>query len=142
MTISQAIEKLGRLDLAQALEKVLGQTEEQYEDLNRSQLLQGKLNDGSDLTPPYSVMWSEVRERHGLQIDHVDLKFTGNFYKGFTMKMEGETLQLGSDVEYEGSLSARYSEKIYGLSEENADTYRELIRPLVIAEVKAQYNNG
>lgn len=142
MTISQAIDKLGRLDLTLALEKAFNQTEDQYEDLNRSQLAQGKLNDGSDLTPPYSVMYSEVRERAGLQIDHVDLKFTGNFYKGFTMKMEGETLQLGSDVEYEGSLSARYSERIYGLSEENADIFREVLRPVVMAEIKQQYYNG
>lgn len=140
MTITQALEKLEKLDPQSALEKAVNETITQYEDLNRSQLIDGKLRTGADLMPPYSILYSEVRERAGLQIDHVDLKFSGAFYKGFTAEVQNETIKLGSDVEYEEKLTQRYSKDIWALTDENMNKYRQLVKPLILAESKAQFN--
>jgi len=139
MTITQAIERLGRVDPKTALVHAVEATVQKYEDLNRDQLVVGKTKTGIQLSPPYSAAYVKVRNKKGLQTDHVDLKNTGQFYAGFTAEVSGNRINLSSSVDYEKYLSSRYTENIYGLTNENMIKYRAIVAPIILAEVKVQF---
>lgn len=142
MTITTAIERLGRIgnSVDVVIDKALKATEQDYIALNESQMAKGKLNDGSDIIPtPYSPGYAKRRQKAGLQTGFIDLRFTGAFYKGFTVQRDLMKLNLGSNVAYEKYISGRYTEKIYGLTPENMVKYREIIQPLILGELKAAF---
>jgi hypothetical protein len=142
MTITNAIEKLQKLDPEFALIRAIDQTNEQYEDLQRSQLAAGITKDGATIEPyPYSRAYAKKRQKAGLQIAHIDLKFTGEYYKNMTMNVDNNVIRLGSNVDYEGAISKRYDgAEIYGLTDENMAKYRAIVKPIIVADMKAQYN--
>ena len=143
MTITETIERIGRIDLHIAMIRSIDQTKEQYEDLLRSQLAAGKTKDGGTIEPyPYSAKYAKQREKEGLQTDFIDLKRTGKYYKNMTATIDGTVLRLGSDVDYEQFISKRYDGpgELYGLTDENMGKYRAIVQPVILADVKAQYH--
>jgi hypothetical protein len=142
-TITQMIERLERVNPQTALVAAVNQTKEQYEDLLRSQLAAGKTKDGANIEPaPYSKAYGKLRQKEGLQIAFIDLKRKGNYYAGMTAEVEGTKIKLWSTVSYEQFISKRYDGpgELYGLTESNMEKYREIVRPVLQAEAKAQYN--
>ena len=139
MGITEVIERLQRLDLEEALSEAVEYTKEEYADLNREQWKEGITSMGADMMPPYSPGYARVRRREGLQTDHIDLNRTGALYGGYTIDQEGSIMHLSSDVDYEKYVSGRYGDKIYGLTDESMEKYREVVRPVLMASVKEQF---
>ncbi len=141
MTIKQTIERLQRIQIEPALAEAINRTKADYIALNESQLAAGITRDTANIEPyPYSAAYAKKRQKAGLQTDHIDLNFTGTYYKEFTAKISGTKLELGSEVSYEPFISKRYNPlEIYGLTEENMDKYRAIVRPIVQGLVKAQF---
>lgn len=140
LTIRTAIEKLQKIDVYSALVTAVEATKDQYAELNKEQMAEGRLSNSGEITPPYSAQYAAQRRKMNLQTDHVDLKRTGAFYGGYTASVSGTKIDLGSTVSYEKYLSGRYSEKIFGLTNENMAKYRAIVQPLIMISVKEQFH--
>lgn len=138
MTVSQAIEYLGRINLGNAVQQAVRDTAADYAKLNEDQWKEGVNSDASPLDPlQYSPGYKKVREREGLQTAHVDFKRTGAFYKGFSVALNNfKEVVLTSDVEYEKYLTKRYGARIWGLTPENIAKYREIVRPRLLELIR------
>lgn len=143
MTITRAIERIGRIDLHIAVLNAVDRTINQYEDLQRDQLSKGITRDGANIEPaPYSTKYAKQRRKEGLQTAFIDLKRTGEYYGKMTATVDGTVLRLSSDVDYEQFISKRYNGplELYGLTEDNMQKYKAIVIPLIVEGVKAQYN--
>lgn len=139
MTISEAIEKLERLNLDVIVRAAISETAEEYAELNREQWAEGRASDGGSITPStYTPEYEKTKSKEGLQTAFVDLYRTGGFYRGYTLQPDNQKILLSSDVDYEKYISKKYGPEIYGLTPENIDRYREIVRPVIMELVKQQ----
>jgi len=118
--------RLQRLNLEQVTEEAIQETAEDYLELNREQLYQGKTSMGQELLPTYrsevyAQMKNDMNPAPGLGIP--DLKLTGAFYQGLSLEIQAGQIQEESDVEYAGKLFEKYDD-IVGLDEVKLDEYR------------------
>lgn len=123
MTAATAIQRLKGLDIELVIVEAIEETKADYADLNKAQFQAGQLNDGTDITPPYSASYARVRRREGLQTDHVDLYRTGRLYEQVAVSLDNDVIRSGSEVSYEKYLTGRYSVKLWGLDVENTRQY-------------------
>lgn len=104
--------------------------------------------DGNDkpIRPPYSDRWKKVRQKVGLPIDRVTLKFTGDFHNSLYVEYgrAGDTrggFKVYASDEKAKYLISRYGKQILKLSDENL---KELlwtrIRPSLAKKLKKRYN--
>lgn len=141
MTLTQAKQKLLRLDPQTALNSAIEQTKEQYIALNESQWAEGKLDNSADIIPtPYSQPYAKKRRTKGLQTAFIDLKYSGALYNGYEIEIVDGKMILKSSVAYEKYVTGRYGVMIWGLTPENMAKYRAIVKPLVLAATKAQWN--
>lgn len=138
MTISAAIEKLSKLDLESALIQTIDETKEDFADLNRAQWAVGQLADGGVIGPPYTKGYAARKSSAGLLADTVNLKMTGAFYQGYGIVIDNDILRLGSEVDYEPYITARYG-NIWGLTEENLEKYKEIFAPIFFKYLQEQW---
>jgi len=95
-------------------------------ELNREQLLKGKRADSQDIKPDYAEGYKKVRKRKGLQVGHVDLKFTGKYHKSYKVSIKNERAYVGSDYHTDGG---KYKFNIEGLTVENEKKILDKIIP-------------
>ncbi|GAB2582461.1 hypothetical protein [Spirosoma areae] len=115
------------------IEQLVAQTIDAHDDdiveLNLAQLAAGKTAEGSDIRPFYKPQTIRLRQKEGLQTDHVDLKRKGGFYKGtFARRTTGGTEVSSRDPKAQ-FLQGRYSVDIFGLSVASREQLSERMRP-------------
>jgi hypothetical protein len=114
---------------------IVNQNRRLIEDANRERLADGKLSDGTSIinnrsgestfgTNRYSKYWAEKRQNRGRQVEYVDLKYTGNFYKSIKYKKTedgGKIISTDSDQKKLNDIDDRYGDKVLGLTENELD---------------------
>ena len=86
---------------------------------------EGVLSDGSFL-PDYSETSVNV---YGKSAGHITLKDTGEFYQSFIVKVNTAGIMIvANDVKDDTVLSDRYGIDILGLTEENLQVIREMLK--------------
>ena len=86
---------------------------------------EGILSDGSYL-PDYSETSVNV---YGKSAGHITLKDTGEFYQSFVVKVNNTGIMIvANDVKDDTVLSDRYGIDILGLTEENLQVIREMLK--------------
>lgn len=96
---------------------------------------EGENDEGRIIQQGYSESWGVIRSIAGLQIEYVDLYYTGRFLDGLTTVKSGEDYFLESNVGYFQDLKDRYA-GIMGLQEDNLALIIEEIRTKLIKEFK------
>ena len=96
---------------------------------------EGENEEGQIIQEGYSESWGVVRSIAGLQIEYVDLYYTGKFLDGLTTVKSGEDYFLESNVGYFQDLKDRYI-GIMGLQEDNLALIIQDIRKKLIKEFK------
>ena len=108
----------------------------EFPDKVRNQIKEEGENDqGQLIQEGYSNYWGIIRSVAGLQIEYVDLYYTGKFLDGLTTVESGDEYTLDSDVGYLEDLKDRYS-GIMGLQEDNLALIIEEIRIKLIKELR------
>jgi hypothetical protein len=123
VTVYDMLERLKSVDIDQLVDESFVETEEEFKRLNTEQLFEGKLNDGTDITPEYAESTKARKRRKGQPFDRVTTRDTNAYHDGFSIKPENGELIIGSDVEYEKYLDQRYTKKLYGLMPVNNEQY-------------------
>lgn len=154
MTITQALEKLERLDPERALVDAVEKTIDQYELLNKKQLYDGKTKTGADLSPTYLedpyFKSRESAQRYSDWKDKItpnsnrtpgvpNLFINGRFYNSWGFTVLGQKIAIAATDPNAAKIEGDFSNEIYGLDDENMDKYRALVKPLIVADIKAQY---
>lgn len=155
MKISDAIRKLERLDPEKALSDAVSQTLEQYEEFNKDQLYAGKDKHGNDLSPTYlndpffktpasaqkySDWKDKITPNSKRKRGVPNLFINGRFYHSWAVKLAGTAVVTVASDPSASKIEGKFSNNIYGLDEEYMKKYRAIVRPMVRASVKQQYN--
>ena len=96
---------------------------------------EGENEEGQIIQEGYSQSWGAVRSIAGLQIEYVDLYYTGKFLDGLTTAKSNNEYYLESNVGYFQDLKDRYI-GIMGLQEDNLALIIQDIRKKLIKEFK------
>lgn len=96
---------------------------------------EGENEEGQIIQEGYSQSWGVVRSIAGLQIEYVDLYYTGKFLDGLTTAKSNDEYYLESNVGYFQDLKDRYI-GIMGLQEDNLALIIQDIRKKLIKEFK------
>lgn len=115
--------KISSLTVVDSAVSSLNETKETAADLNALQLFLGIRIDGKLITPFYSPFTVEIKKTKGQVTDRVTLKDTGAFYSGLTLEATKDTINFFSTDEKSGSLENKYGKQIFGLTNENKQTY-------------------
>lgn len=106
-------------------------------DLNRDQMDEGRLRTGGNITPDYKPITVYFKQQQGKEYRFVTLKDSGEFQSKMFLSIAGDRFKIDSSDSKAGSLTAKYSEDIFGLTSENKRlAWNELIRPLVVRAIK------
>ena len=73
----------------------------------------------------YSKPYARIRIRKGLQADHVDTHFTGNFHASITVEAREDEFVIKSNVEYDKYLVKRYGKDILGVQQQYLEEFVE-----------------
>lgn len=156
MSPKEAIRRLQRLD--EALEGVvvdaIDNTATDIIALNQQQLYAGRLSDGSPVTPSYledpyfkseasaqrySDWKDEITPNSERQPGVPNLFINGFFYDSWSIKASADNITFNSSDPNAMDIEEKFGEKIYGLDDENMNTYRrENFFPLLKEGVMAQ----
>jgi len=90
------------------------------EALNKSQLSKGTRSDDSKL-PAYKKSYLKTRRKYGRPTAPMDLNLKGDFYEKFFSIYLDKYLNIGSKDSKTGILEGRFSENVFGLTEESKD---------------------
>jgi hypothetical protein len=107
MTIDQAIGKIKSLDnlLSKEANKILFSPTKGLEGIMKERIfLEGLNSDSNPIGVGYSKRWGKKRVKKGLQIDFVDLKFSGRLRESMTTKRADantSVIIIDNDEDYE-----------------------------------------
>ena len=86
--------------------------------INRSQLMTEGINIEGQSLPSYKPVTVTIRQSKGLQVNHMDLNFSGAFQKAMFINWDNEGFTIESQDYKEDSLNNRYGQ-VLGLTDEN-----------------------
>lgn len=131
MNVVDFIESLDRIDIHQATISAVEATKEKLEELNKEQMQEGIQNDGDiirwqkDDHYPYTKPYERKKEKAGLQVEVVDLKFSGDFWEEIEASAGSDQIDFTSNNYKTQFLEKNYSNKIFGTTDENTEKYNQ-----------------
>lgn len=120
-------------------ESIVQKNSEKILDLNRDNQLYdlGINSEGTKLFPPYANLTRQIKSNKLQPINHVTLFDTGEFYKGFRIKINYPSFSIYSTDEKTGILQDKYGSNIFGLITENQKIVNyKIIKPELDAYIK------
>jgi hypothetical protein len=123
--------------IQEVLDNFMKDDAEDVLDLNRDQMLLGIDADGVPLGL-YSPLSQELRSKKGLQIDHIDLRDTGEFQDSMFLEKAGDNTYFidAADPKWEQKIAPRFPDAL-GLTEIS----QELLAGQIEKEVVRQVDN-
>ena len=126
MTIAELYRRVNELDIKSNLPIAVAETSYAIAELNKLQLSEGKYRTGEYLNPLYSNPFY-ANYKQGLNSTPPsgvpDLRLTGSFYDAFHVNLDGMYYEIDSTDNKSEELKEKYSDDIFGLSEENKAIY-------------------
>lgn len=108
--------------------------------LNREQMMAGVTSEEKTIAPAYSPYTRRLKRLAGQPDDRVTLFSTGAFQEGMFTRVEGDSLVTGSKDSKTDSLTAKYGEDIFGLTETNAARLKRMSFRLIAARIRSVLN--
>lgn len=141
-TVEELISKLKELPgfVEQVADNYFNDQENEVLDLNKDQMLVAGVDSEGVKLGEYSDVTAEVRANAGLQTDHIDLRFTGDFQDAMklipTGEAEVEITSTDSKWSSNGDLRRRFPDAI-GLTE----TSQDILTKDIIKTIEFQVDN-
>lgn len=86
----------------------------------------------------YSTYTRGLKQNKGQRFDHITLKDTGEFYKSFSIKLEGSSFRIVADGQKEDTnLFKEYGIDILGLTEDSMSVVVTAAVPIIQKYIKA-----
>jgi hypothetical protein len=101
----------------------IDETGKEYAEKNAEQMFEGRLNDGTPITPAYAAKTIAIKKKKGQPYDIVTLRDTGAFHSSMNAMADNDLIRVGGNVDYENDLQKKYSDKIFGLDKEKKSEY-------------------
>jgi len=124
----------------QQLDKILIDSVKKFEaeiiDMNTAQLDAGINGEGNPIEPAYTGFTVRVKQEKGQEYRFPTLEDEGDFKRDFFMTTGKDYFALGSSDIKTQKLERKYGKDIFGLTQENIDAVKDLIRPDVIEALK------
>jgi len=143
MTIAELNRRINAVDVNKLADEALKEHELKVVEANKQQLLEGYKADDTRMFPKYKSK-SYARWKYNKNplagLYTPDLKKTGDFYKGFFLKLLGNNQYSISSTDSKTPMltdESRYTPKIFGLNNDNAEElgYR-YVQPSFINRLK------
>ena len=123
------------------LDKILIDAVKKFEaeiiDMNTAQLDAGSDGEGNPIEPAYTGFTVAIKRSKGQPTNRVTLKDEGDFQNAFFMNTGANWFALGSNDSKTQKLERKYGKDIFGLTQEHIEGVKDLIRPDVVAKLKA-----
>lgn len=136
MTPREMLERFQSLDVDRAIKMTLGLTSKIIIEKNQDQMLNGFRADDSYILPEYTPYTREKKEEKGWDPDKVTLYDTGDFYNAMFADVSYFDIEIDSTDSKTEDLIEKYGEKIFGLSDESKEEYRDDAMPVLIEKIK------
>ena len=112
-------------------------------DLNQEQLYEYGIDSKGRSLGDYSAYTKSLKIPKGQRIDHITLKDAGDFYRSFSVKLEGSRFVIVADGQKEDTnLFKEYGIDILGLTEDSFDVLRTTAIPIINKYLKERLSNG
>ena len=108
--------------------------------LNREQMMAGLDAQEKPIAPAYSPYTKRLKQLAGQPADRVTLFSTGAFQEAMFTRVEGDRLVTDSTDSKTDSLTAKYGEDIFGLTETNAARLRRMSLERIAARIRSVLN--
>ena len=125
-TIAGLLNKVKAFDASKAATTAIIETKENIADLNATQMFEGLRSDGSEILPSYTALTIQLKKEKGQPTDRVTLNDTGDFYRGITVDVTGDKINITSTDEKTAKLNKKYSKSkgnIFGLNKGSKSEY-------------------
>ena len=143
MTIEDFILKAKEFDVHEAINNSVRNNEQQLLSMNRDeQLFERGIDSNNRELPQYRPATIVAKMAKNQRFDHTTLKDTGEFHSNFKIITRPTEIEFtanstprdGRDLTIH--LQARYGVDIFGLTEENKDKLRNIVRKEIIEELR------
>ena len=140
-TLDEIQDCFENIDIGEVAKMSIMDTKEEFLRLQKEQLWNGINSKGENITPPYTEMTIEIKERKGQPSERVTLNDTGDYYEGMYLDIvDNELVVMNHDAEgvvpsVEKSVSvdstmpvslqllAKYGDDVLGLDEVSQQQY-------------------
>lgn len=130
MTIDGMLDKVETLDLLQSSVLIIQENEAMITELNKSQLMEGLRKDKTKIEPIYAsdpYMEMKFRMNSNAGFGTPDLFLNGDFYGGFYLDVGDSEYDIDSYDVKSSDLKSKYGEYIFGLTDDNKKSTKEII---------------
>lgn len=103
---------------------------------NKQMNIKGEDSKGSQIGE-YSGGYKRIRVKRGLQVDHVDLNFTGKFQAELHIVTENNQFKIESNVTYAEDIVKRYGKQVLGIQQRNLE---EFVNNYILPNLKRMIN--
>lgn len=143
MTIEDFILKAKEFDVHQAINNSVQKYEKVLTYLNwKWQLYEKGIDSEGEELPQYAGYTKQLKMKKHQRYDHVTLRDTGEFHSNFKIVTRPTEIEFtanstprdGRDLTIH--LQSRYGVDIFGLTEENKDKLRNIVRKEIIEELR------
>lgn len=137
-TIYDMLQKFKSFDIVTATAEIMKDNEQDVVELNRQQLLKGLTADNDVVGDYRSMGYALMKERMNplAGFGNVDLKFTGEFYTGFTLIIDGNQYVIFSVNWKTNKLVKKYGDGIFGLNAESRQKlWSDIVRHKLIQKL-------
>lgn len=86
----------------------------------------------------YSGGYKRIRIRRGLQVDHVDLHFTGKFQAELKIVTESGEFKIISSVTYADDIVKKYGKNVLGIQQQNLEDF---VKNYITPQIKKMIND-
>ena len=133
-------------NMPKMLNRIIKDNETEIVAMNRDQMWEDGITDvnnpSSILQYAPSTVQSKKKRARYKRTDHITLKWTGDFHKGMKLKIEPDQFQIiSSNLPYQGFMDGRFGNAL-GLTAENKEQLRELIRSDLIIGFRDAVQNS
>lgn len=91
--------------------------------------------DSAELNPKYARSTIKRKSRLGQTTSHVTLRDTETFHDNFTIIYEADQVEIISQDSLTAHLRSRYGKEIFGLTEENMNKLRAIVKAELVNEL-------
>lgn len=107
-------------------------------DLNtQEQLFEQGIDSKGRSLGEYSTYTRGLKQNKGQRVDHITLKDTGEFYRSFSLKLEGASFRIVADAQKEDTnLFKEYGIDILGLTEDSMSVVTTAAIPIIQKYIK------
>lgn len=141
--LSQLRGRVSKLNFKEEIEFAIGETSKQLSDYQRHQMSTGTRRDGKKIGKYKSDAYAQLKhEMYPLPgLGNVDLKYTGDFQRNIFVDPRANEVVFSSSDPKTNDLIAKYSDKIFGLTEAGAGDYsKKVLGPVVSDNIQKKIN--